>query len=109
MVFKEVGNELPEVWNPENEGDQIEGIYIKKKENVGENKSNLYILDVDGTHKSIWGSTVLDDKMDYVSVGDKIRITYQGKEKNYKKYLVEKDEPETTENKEQLVMPLQAQ
>ena len=94
MVFKEVGAELPEVWHHEEEGMSIEGIYIKKKENVGENKSNLYILEVGGKLKSIWGSTVLDDKMDYVSKGDKVRITYRGKDK-YKKYSVEKDEPET--------------
>lgn len=94
MVYKEVGTELPEIWSPEKKNDSIEGIYVKKKENVGENKANLYILDIDGVKRSVWGSTVLDDKMDDVSPGDKIRITYLGKEKNYHKYKVEKDEPE---------------
>ena len=98
MVYKEVGKELPEVWKPEKEGDFIEGIYAQKKENVGANHSNLYHIDVDGVLRSIWGSKVLDDKMCYISIGDKIKITYQGKEKgkeqDYHKYLVEKDEPE---------------
>lgn len=109
MVYKEVGNELPEVWKPENKGDNIEGILVRKKENCGPNKSTLYILDVEvedkKERKSVWGSTVLDDRMDEVSIGDKIRITYQGKEKTYHKYTVEKDFPdeedsEDTEEKE---------
>lgn len=97
MTFKEVGSELPEVWKPEKEGDQIEGTYIKKQENVGKNKANLYTLETDeGERKAIWGSTVLDDKMSEVEIGDLIRITYQGEDedKGYHKYLVEKDEPE---------------
>ena len=94
MVFKEVGKELPEVWKPEKEGDKIEGTYIRKKEKVGKNKATLYVLDVNGEKKTVWGSTVLDDKMDDVLIGDLIRITYEGEEKNYHKYLVEKDEAE---------------
>ena len=92
MAYKEIGTELPEVWSPKKENDSIEGVYVKKKENVGENKANLYILDVDGVRRSVWGSTVLDDKMDDVAPGDKIRITYLGKEKKYHKYKLEKDE-----------------
>jgi len=30
----------------------------------------------------IWGSTVLDDRMQYAKIGDKIRITFDGKTKN---------------------------
>ena len=97
MVFKEVGTELPEVWKPEKEGDYIEGVYIKKKEKTGPNKSNLYVLEVAGEKKAVWGSKVLDDKMDDVEIGDLIRITYKGEEKKYHKYIVEKDFPEETE------------
>ena len=35
--------------------------------------------------------------MDFVSIGDKIKITYKGKEKKYHKYIVEKDEDENSE------------
>ena len=96
MGFKEVGNELPDVWKPEKEGDSIEGEYVRRKENIGKNKANLYLISVDGVINSIWGSTVLDDKMDHVSPGDKIRITYEGEDedKGYHKYKVEKDESE---------------
>ena len=100
MTFKIVGSELPEQWKPEKAGDFIEGIYSQKKENVGKNKANLYLIEKDGSLKAIWGSTVLDDKMVYVKIGDRIRITFQGtdEEKDYKKFLVEKDEPEDLEN-----------
>ncbi len=30
----------------------------------------------------IWGSAVLDDRMQYAKIGDKIRITFDGKTKN---------------------------
>ena len=94
--MNEVGSELPSVWTPKKEGDSIQGIYIRKKENVGKNKANIYILNVDETMMSVWGSTVLDDKMDHVSVMDEIRITFLGddEDKGYHKYKVEREEDE---------------
>ena len=92
MTYKEVGNELPEFWVHEEEGDSIEGIYKQKIENVGKNNSSVYVLDVDGELRSVWASTVIDSKMIYISEGDNIRITYKGKEKKYKNYIIEKDE-----------------
>lgn len=98
MVFKEVATVLPDEWKPVNDGESIEGVYLQKKPDVGPNKSNIYVIDcVDGIKRSVWGLTVLDDKMSYVKEGDTIRITYKGMEKNYKKFIVEKDEPEDTE------------
>ena len=100
MVYKEVGKELPEIWKPEIKDECIEGKFIKKKDKCGPNESALYVIDVSAEDseepefKSFWGSTVLDDKMDYVEAGDKIKVTYLGKEKNYHNYLVEKDVPE---------------
>jgi len=93
-MFKEVGNELPNEWKPKSEGESIEGVYLNMKPEVGVNKSNIYVIEtISGEILSVWGSTVLDDKMSYVKKGDTIRITYQGMEKDkYKKYIVEKDE-----------------
>ena len=99
MVFKEVGNELPEIWNPEKKGDFIVGVFKHKKENVGKHKSNLYVLDQGKELISFWGSTVLDDKMAcYVNIGDEIRVTYQGENKDpkYQKFMIEKDIDEKT-------------
>lgn len=104
MAKKEVGTELPDVFHFANAGDSIEGIYVKKKINVGENKANLYVLEVKEKKLSIWGSTVLDDKMDEVKVGDVITVTYLGKEKKkYHNYKLEVEVPdeETEESKEE--------
>jgi len=97
MTFKEVGNEPFDFWNPQKDGDSLEGTYTKKKEKFGSNKSKVYFLDCDGQEKAIWGSTVLDDKMDYCQIGEKIRITFKGYEKNYQKFMVEKDSEEISE------------
>lgn len=35
-----------------------------------------------------WGCTVLDDRIQYVKVGDRIRITYEGETKNKRKQKV---------------------
>ncbi len=95
MTYKKVGEDLPELWEPE-KGETIEGVYKGKQHNVGKNKSNMYSIKVDGEVKNFWGSTVLDRKMVSIDEKDKIRITYDGKdeEKDYKKYTVEVDTPE---------------
>lgn len=102
MGKREVGNELPEVFEFKKEGDSIEGLYVKKKTNIGENKANLYILKVGEVKRSVWGTTVLDNKMDDVEVGDVITITYEGrdKKKNYHKFKLEVHDEEEEETLE---------
>ncbi len=46
-MFKEIGNELPPVWEFKDEGDSIEGIYARKKTLVGKNKANMYYIEKD--------------------------------------------------------------
>ena len=69
-----------EIWKPTKENNSIEGILIgkvAKDENIGaryyiENKSGKYI---------VWGSAMLDNKMQFVEVGQVVRISYEGKSK----------------------------
>lgn len=68
----------PGFWKPEKEDDSIEGVLIKIVENVGANKSMLYTIEKDGKPTNIWGSTILDQRMVGIKVGDLIRITYKG-------------------------------
>jgi len=76
MTFKEID---PTTWKPEKEGDSIEGILVGKQENVGDNNSNMYNIDTgEKGIFGVWGSAVLDPKMIYVNVEDKIRITFKG-------------------------------
>ena len=95
MTFKEVKEIFGDTWNYEKVGDQIEGILLAKKTNVGKNQANLYDIEVsEGVVKSVWGSVVIDDRMRLVSVGDRIRLTYLGMEKNYHHFKLERDENE---------------
>lgn len=75
MAFKEVE---PGMWNPQNDGDQITGVFVKSESEVGANKSMLYHLEVDKKPVGVWGSTVLDQRMTAVKPGNLIRITYKG-------------------------------
>ena len=101
MTFKEVGKELPEQWKFEKEGDFIQGIYAKKKTEVGVNNANLYLFEVEGKLRAVWGTTVIDNAMSdpKVKIGDLIRITYEGENKKpkYHKFKVEKDFDEINE------------
>jgi len=75
----------PEVYKFENVGDSITGVLLEKLENIGANNSRMYALETK-THGfcKIWGSTILDDRMSYIKVGDIVRVTYKGQEKNSK-------------------------
>ena len=72
----------PNVWKAEKEGDSIEGALISRKEEVGVNKSRVYYIDNKEGTSMVWGSTVLDDRMSIIKIGDVIRITFKGTEKN---------------------------
>lgn len=95
MAYEEVN---ADVWKPTKEGDSIEGILIHKEPaDKSRQMSARYKIEVHpNVFKLVWGSTILDDRMQVVNVGDKIRITFKGKKKNQKKqdvniYKVEVD------------------
>jgi len=75
MAYEEIN---PDIWQPEKDGDFIEGILIKKQSDVGTNKSKMYSVDTSDGIKNVWGSTILDSRMDLVEVESKIKITYKG-------------------------------
>ena len=74
----------PGTWKPEKDGDSITGVLLSKRKKVGINESNAYDIKTDEGDFMIWGSTVLDNNMNFVQVGEKVRITYKGKRKNKK-------------------------
>ena len=76
--------EQPDTWKPEKEGDSISGVLLAKKSDVGENKSNLYTLDTKEGVKSVWGSAVLDNRMEQVKEGELIKIEFEGRQESSK-------------------------
>jgi hypothetical protein len=87
------------------EGDSIEGVYVSKKENVGANSSNVYVLKTDeGELVGVWGSTVIDAKFENIALNTEVAIEFVGMKtpkkggKQYKDFFVgvgEVLEPET--------------
>lgn len=75
MAYKEVN---PGMWTPEKDGDCIEGVFIRAEKDIGLNKSMLYHLESDAKPISVWGSTILDQRMAWIKPGQKIRITFKG-------------------------------
>ena len=73
----------PGVWKPEKAGDQIVGVLVNKepKDDIA-GISAKYYIETDKGMFFIWGSTVLDDRMQYVKLNQKVRITFEGKTKN---------------------------
>ena len=61
------------------------GYYVGVQSNVGKNASNLYSFRQEsGEMVSIWGSALLDNRLVSLEVGEKVKIVYQGKERNPK-------------------------
>jgi len=75
MVFQENN---PEVFEFKEEGDNVMCHLIKIQEGIGANKSKMYTLESDGKPVSVWGSTILDQRMIGIKLGDLIKIVYKG-------------------------------
>ena len=82
--IKEILEDIePNVWKPTNENDFIDGVLLEKRQDVGTNKSNAYYIETQPHNVvMVWGSTILDDRLSLVSVGEKIRITFKGTEES---------------------------
>lgn len=75
----------PNIWKPENDGDSIQGKYLHKHDGDKEAEiSTRYYLEYENNTIMVWGSAVLDDRMNLINIGDFIKIVYKGKVKNKK-------------------------
>jgi hypothetical protein len=67
------------------ENESFEGTYLSSKENVGPNDSMMYeFRALDGSSVSVWGSTVLDNKMKHIAPDTRVRIVSLGMKKSPK-------------------------
>lgn len=73
----------PGVWKPEKEGDNIIGVLINKapKDEQSGLSARYYLENQEGTF-FVWGCAVIDDRRQYAKIGQKVRITFEGKIKN---------------------------
>lgn len=61
----------------------LEGKYVKKDENVGANKSNVYHIETKGGDtEKVWGCVVLDDRFESIPVGSMVQIELHNKVPN---------------------------
>ena len=73
----------PSVFKPVNAGDHIIGRLVSKEpKDEAANLSARYYLEHQGETHLVWGSAVLDDRMQFVNTGEVVRITYKDKIKN---------------------------
>ncbi len=56
----------------------IQGILKEVRHDIGQNNSSVYTLDTENGMFDFWGSTVLDTRLKNVSIGQKVRIRYEG-------------------------------
>jgi hypothetical protein len=80
-------------WVPEEKGDEISGVYLGFKEDIGQNKSRLYSIENEEGKMNVWGSKVLDGKMMIIKIGQQVKIVFLGRvksegKKEYKGYDV---------------------
>lgn len=77
-------NAQRETWKP-NKNDELMGVYLDTRDNVGPNKSSLYIIQKpDGTEVTVWGNAMLDANFKRIQLGSEVKLVYLGKETNEK-------------------------
>ena len=97
----------PGVWKPEKKSEQITGVLVSKEpkdEITG--LSVRYYLETKAGMFFVWGTAVLDDRMKYVKIGQKVRITFEGKTTNkrsqtvnlFKVEVAERPDPKDAKN-----------
>ena len=81
-------------------GEAVQGFYVNKRNNVGQNESSVYELKLEnGELVSFWGSDLLDGKFAEIPLGSSVRVTFLGiaqpktpKGRAYQNFRVEYDD-----------------
>jgi len=73
----------------ENEGDSIEGVYLRAEKSTQYENDN-YVLETTDGNKTVFGTAVLNTKMANIPLGKMVKIVYIGKAKS-KKGVMYKD------------------
>lgn len=94
----------PGIWKPEKEGDSIEGVLVNKvlKDQSDIDTSNRYYIENKDGVSLVWGTKIIDDRMNFIDVGEKVKIIYKetttnSKNQPLKIYQVLKEKKEEKE------------
>ena len=68
----------PEIWKFENKGDSIEGAVVMRRADGGNYNNESYVIENSNESFVVFGTTVLENKMKLVNLGDVVRIVYEG-------------------------------
>lgn len=79
--WSEVSIESSETWDKK---EPVQGLLVDKKTNVGDNASNLYVIETADGNIGVWGSAVLDTKFSNIKVGTEVKVEFVGKVTNPK-------------------------
>jgi len=82
--YEEVGDFWEEMHTFESPGDFIQGMFCGTVAKVGENESNVHIIQKDGKRIGIWGSAVLDKRMSSVNLNADVMVVFQSLEQSEK-------------------------
>ena len=74
----------PNSWKPEKEGDSVEGVLVHKKERDGELSPQFFLETENEGQVLVWGSAIITQRMEYIKIGEKVRVTYLEMSKNKK-------------------------
>ena len=96
----------PGAWKPEKEGANIIGVLVNKepKDEQSGLSARYYLENEEGTF-FVWGCAVIDDRMQYAKIGQKVRITFEGKTKNKRNQTVNLYKVEVSETQAEKTEP----
>lgn len=95
-----------ERWCPQKEGDQLVGIYVNKKEDVGKNRATVYFIKNEENEWIVFGTDDLNRKFKQVPLGCEVGIVFKGEKplrapkKPFKMFQVFKRQISEKENQE---------
>ena len=82
--YDEVGDFWESMFTFESPGDFIQGKFCGTVAKVGENESNVHIIEKDCERLGIWGSAVLDKRMCSVILNAVVMVVFQSLEQSEK-------------------------
>jgi hypothetical protein len=77
-TWEEIDAADSEIFHFPDDGKELTGTLLQVDEDVGTYGSKLYHIETEGGLSAVWGSQVLDRRLQRVNIGDEIKIVYKG-------------------------------